>query len=191
MWEWEFKFCLRFRRHFFRHPKLSDRLFFKKTFWTWRCHGKMCRLFPCIPIFLCVFLWLGRAWAYAEKGFWVAAKYTTHFHTTQLKKSDFLASSMALSLSSIFLLMVSLRHYNIASYKISLGPFIMYHVCKSWLHQRFFYFFLLPMLQWEVSKWLLKRNVIGINLTMLQWLIMYVSFYHLYPTVAESSNLAT
>ena len=85
----------------------------------------------------------------------------------------------------------SLRYYNVASYKILLGPFIMYHVCKSWLHQRFFYFSLLPMLQLEVSKWLHKRNVSGINLTMLQWLIMYVSFYYLYSTVAESSNLAT
>ena len=47
------------------------------------------------------------------------------------------------------------------------------------------------MLQLEVGKWLHKRNVSGINLTMLQWLIMYVSFYYLYSTVAESSNLAT
>ena len=45
----------------------------------------------------------------------------------------------------------SLRHYNVASYKTSLGTFTMYHMHKSWLHQRFFYFSLLPMLQLEVS----------------------------------------
>ena len=90
----------------------------------------------------------------------------------------------------------SLRHYNVASHKMSLGPFIMYHVRKSWLHlptaQRFFFFSLLPMLQLQMSKWLHKWNVSGINLTMLQWQIMYVSFYYIYSTVAESSSyLAT
>ena len=53
-----FIFCLRFRRHFFRHTdflrfKMSKTFFFKKL--DFRYRRKMSRLFPCIPIFRGVF----------------------------------------------------------------------------------------------------------------------------------------
>ena len=51
--EWGFIFCLRFRHHFFFQAyqilRFSD--FEKNFFWILRFHRKMCRLFPCIPIF--------------------------------------------------------------------------------------------------------------------------------------------
>ena len=54
-----FIFCLRFRRHFFRHTdflrfKMSKTFFFKKL--DFRYRRKMSRLFPCIPIFRGFFL---------------------------------------------------------------------------------------------------------------------------------------
>ena len=54
LWEWGFIFCLRFRRHFFRHTDffrfkiLKKKIFLNSDF---RYHRKMYRLFPCIPIF--------------------------------------------------------------------------------------------------------------------------------------------
>ena len=49
-----FIFCLRFRRHLFRHTdfsrfKISKKNFFKNS--DFGCHRKMYRLGPCIPIF--------------------------------------------------------------------------------------------------------------------------------------------
>ena len=60
MREWGFIFCLRFRRHFFRHTdflrfKISKKIFFKNLDFGY--HRKMHRLVPCIPIFRWVF-WL-------------------------------------------------------------------------------------------------------------------------------------
>ena len=70
----------------------------------------------------------------------------------------------------------------VTSYKTLFGPFIIYHVYKSWLHlptaQRCFYFSLLNT----------STGTSGINSTMLQWLIVYVSFYYLYSTVVDSSS---
>ena len=54
MRELGFYFCLRFRRHFFRHTdflgfEISKKIFFLNS--DFRYHRKMYRLFPCIPIF--------------------------------------------------------------------------------------------------------------------------------------------
>ena len=57
--EWGFTFCLRFRRHFFRHTDflrfkiLKKIFFFKFRFWvSWKKY----RLVPCIPILRRLFL---------------------------------------------------------------------------------------------------------------------------------------
>ena len=52
-------FCLRFRSNFCRHTKFLDFWISKKNFfliWILGFHGKVCRLFPCIPIFKGFFL---------------------------------------------------------------------------------------------------------------------------------------
>ena len=57
--EWGFYYCLKFRRHFFRHTRFQDLKISKKKFlsiWVLRSQRKMCRLFPCIPIFRGAFL---------------------------------------------------------------------------------------------------------------------------------------
>ena len=57
MREWSFIFCLRFRRHFFRHTdflRFQKKNFFKNL--DFRCHRKMYRLVSCIPIFRGYFL---------------------------------------------------------------------------------------------------------------------------------------
>ena len=57
LWEWGFIFCLRFRRHFFRHTdflRFQKKNFFKNL--DFRCHRKMYRLVSCIPIFRGYFL---------------------------------------------------------------------------------------------------------------------------------------
>ena len=54
-----FYFCLRFRRHFFRHTDFIDFKIFEFFFFKiqiLRFHRKMCGLFPCIPILRWFFL---------------------------------------------------------------------------------------------------------------------------------------
>ena len=60
-----------------------------------------------------------------------------------------LAHAHALVMFPVIFFFLIICIAKVASYKTLLGPFIIYQLCKSWLHlptaKRFFYFFLRPV----------------------------------------------